>query len=218
MMKGSNLTLALGMLVAATATGCSGRLTFDPRVHDDAATLPSPQTTPDARPPEMPAPPPGKPDAGRPDAAPDPEPEPKPMARVDAGARVDAATRVDAAGRVDAAPAVAACPPGFDVLTEVFKKKCGLCHGASAPAKNVDLVTGGVGARMVNKPSSCDNKPLLSGALSGGKAGGILIEKLEGAVAGCGVQMPAGAPPLSETEMACVNDWAVQAINSALGR
>src|SRR5438045_1578450 len=56
---------------------------------------------------------------------------------------------VDDAGAPDTAPLQASCPAGFDVVTAVFKDKCGGCHGAAAPTKNLDLVTTGIGARTV---------------------------------------------------------------------
>jgi cytochrome c peroxidase len=115
-------------------------------------------------------------------------------------------------------PAVAACPPGTDVIKDIFTKSCGTCHGAAAPAQNLDLVSLGLGARMVNKPSTCLNRPLIDGMLEGESPTGLLFDKLSGSVTNCGVQMPAGAPALTPTEMACVKDWAVAAVNKALGR
>jgi hypothetical protein len=118
----------------------------------------------------------------------------------------------------DTAPAAPACPVGTDVLADIFKKSCGTCHGAAAPAKNLDLVSTGLAARLVGKPSSCKDRPLVDGMLAGEGPSGLLFDKLSGAVTDCGVQMPAGAAALSPTDMACVKDWAVQAINKMLGR
>jgi hypothetical protein len=71
---------------------------------------------------------------------------------------------------------------------------------------------------MLNKVSTCMNQPLIAGTLNGNAPTGLLFKKLAGNVTGCGVQMPAGAPPLTPVEMACVNDWAVAAINKAAGK
>jgi hypothetical protein len=101
------------------------------------------------------------------------------------------------------------------VLTTVFKNKCGGCHGAAAPTKNLDLVTAGLGARTVGVLSSCNNKPLISTTLVVGAAVGHLLDKLAGPVTGCGVQMPAGGTPLSSVEIACVQEWALQAVQNA---
>jgi hypothetical protein len=109
------------------------------------------------------------------------------------------------------------CPSGFNVLTAVFANKCGGCHGVSAPTKNLDLVSAGLGARMVNKTSTCKSEPLIARTLTGNKPTGLLFQKLAGDVSGCGVRMPAGAPALSAVEMACVSDWAVAAVNKANG-
>jgi hypothetical protein len=111
----------------------------------------------------------------------------------------------------------ASCPSGYDVLTSVFKNKCGTCHSAAAPTKNLDLVSAGLAARTVGVISSCSNKPYLSTTLIAGAPTGHLLDKLAGAVTACGVQMPAGGTPLSSTEMACVKDWALQAIQNSTG-
>jgi hypothetical protein len=37
--------------------------------------------------------------------------------------------------------------------------------------------------------------------------GGHFFDKLNGAVGGCGNQMPFGAPPLSAVEIKCLADW-----------
>jgi hypothetical protein len=117
----------------------------------------------------------------------------------------------------DGGAAAGACPAGVNVLTDIFATKCGGCHGAASPTKNLDLVSAGLGARMVNKTSTCKSQPLIAGTLTGTKPTGLLFQKLAGAVTGCGVQMPAGATPLSSAEIACVNDWAVAAIHKVTG-
>jgi hypothetical protein len=117
----------------------------------------------------------------------------------------------------DGGAAASACPAGVNVLTDIFAAKCGGCHGAASPTKNLDLVSAGLGARMVNKTSTCKSQPLIAGTLAGIQPTGLLFQKLAGAVTGCGVQMPAGATPLSSAEIACVNDWAVAAIHKVTG-
>ncbi|HXI58203.1 MAG TPA: hypothetical protein VNO55_19185 [Polyangia bacterium] len=117
----------------------------------------------------------------------------------------------------DGGAAESGCPAGVNVLTDIFAAKCGGCHGAASPTKNLDLVSAGLGARMVNKTSTCKSQPLISGTLAGTRPTGLLFQKLAGAVTGCGVQMPAGATPLSSAEIACVNDWAVAAIHKVTG-
>jgi hypothetical protein len=203
-MRGGSLGLLASAFVLAA---CSGRLQFDPRV--DAAQLPHPapqpvavdaQPAPDAAPPE--------PDAGAPDVLP-----PAPDAMPPADAIV-----ADVATPAETMPSAPVCPPGTNVLNDIFKKSCGSCHGAASPAKNLDLVTTGLEVRMVNKPSTCTDRPLIDGTLQGGSPSGLLFDKLSGAVTDCGVQMPAGAAALSPAEMACVKTWAADAINKMLGR
>ena len=120
----------------------------------------------------------------------------------------------DDAGASEVPPEVS-CPPGFDVLTAVFRDRCGGCHGAAAPTKNLDLVTAGIGVRTVGAISTCNNKPIISTTLMAGAPSGHLLDKLAGPVAGCGVQMPAGGTPLSSTELACVKEWALKAVQAA---
>ncbi|MEA2696374.1 MAG: hypothetical protein QOI66_645 [Myxococcales bacterium] len=117
----------------------------------------------------------------------------------------------------DGGTSASGCPAGVNVLTDIFAAKCGGCHGAASPTKNLDLVSAGLGARMVNKTSTCKSQPLIAGTLTGTQPSGLLFQKLAGAVTGCGVQMPAGATPLSSAEIACVNDWAVAAIHKVTG-
>jgi len=122
----------------------------------------------------------------------------------------------DDAGTPDAS-LQAPCPSGFDVVNTVFKSRCGGCYGAAAPTENLDLVTMGIGTRTVGATSTCNNKPLISTTLVNGQATGHLLDKLAGPVTGCGVQMPAGGTPLTSTEMACVQQWAVAAVQAVAG-
>ena len=77
-------------------------------------------------------------------------------------------------------------------------------------------VSTGLAARMVNKPSTCNNRSFLEGTLVGNKPSGHLLAKMLSDVAGCGVRMPPAAA-LSATELACVDEWAVQAIQKQTG-
>jgi hypothetical protein len=114
-----------------------------------------------------------------------------------------------AAPAPDAAPAKpSACPPGVEPLA-LLVAKCGNCHGEKMPAKNLDLVTAGVGARLVNVKSTCQDKPLL-GADAANPTGHFL-DKLVGPVPGCGAQMPFGTP-LTPAERDCLTEWSAAAI------
>jgi hypothetical protein len=124
----------------------------------------------------------------------------------------------DAGTSSDGTVAAVVCPTGYNIATALFTPKCAGCHSATSPTKNLDLATAGIAARMLNKVSTCMNQPLIAGTLIGNAPTGLLFKKLQGNVDGCGVQMPAGAAPLTAVEMACVNDWAVAAINKAAGK
>jgi hypothetical protein len=221
-MKGSRLTLLVGATVFVW--GCSGRLTFDPRAQQQqdggASPLPSPVTMPDARPAAeevgmAPVVTPQPPDAGM--VAPDTAPYPSPPDAMAPPQDSLGASNVPTPPLADAMPAAPACPAGTDVA-QIFKTACGLCHGASSPANNLDLVSPGLAARLINKAAQCNSRPLLS--TTGGTApAGVLLEKLAGPVSDCGVQMPpTGTFTLSASDMACVTAWAADAINKVAGR
>lgn len=121
------------------------------------------------------------------------------------------------ADAVAVTPPPSACPPGVDALA-LLANRCGNCHGSRSPAKDLDLVTAGAGARLVGIKSSCASRPLLDppseGAL-GGAATGHFIDKLDGPVAGCGAQMPYGTPALTPGERDCLVEWSTQAVARA---
>ena len=103
-----------------------------------------------------------------------------------------------------------ACPNGVDALT-ILVQKCGSCHGARTPTKGLDLASAGVVGRLVGVKSACNGRPFLD-PLAPSSGSSYFIEKLDGAVAGCGVQMPFGAPALNRDERACLQEWADRAI------
>jgi hypothetical protein len=108
----------------------------------------------------------------------------------------------------DAAPP-SACAPGPDALM-LLSMKCGGCHNPMNPAKGLDLRTMGLAVRVVDVPSSCQGRPLVTMGPAG--PSGHLLDKLEGPVPGCGNQMPFGGPVLTAQEKACLREWAGQAI------
>jgi hypothetical protein len=112
------------------------------------------------------------------------------------------------------APVASPCPEGTDALA-LLAARCGDCHGATDRAKGLDLASPGVAARLVGVKSTCGGKPLLDPAGPG--TTGLLLEKLQGPVAGCGQQMPYGMPPLPAAERACLIEWAERAIARVRG-
>ena len=115
------------------------------------------------------------------------------------------------AGRPGDAQAAAMPPPGgvpcyapAEVQSRILTPKCALCHGVSMPAGGLDLVTPGSKARILNAPAKgCPGKTLATPAGTG-----HFFDKLGGAIAGCGSQMPfGGIAPLNAAEIQCLRDW-----------
>jgi hypothetical protein len=116
----------------------------------------------------------------------------------------------DARPGAPATPPASACPAGLDALS-ILVQRCGSCHGARTPTKGLDVASAGVVARLVGVKSACNGRPFLDPAAPS-SASSYFIQKLDGAVAGCGVQMPFGAPALNRDERACLEEWADSAI------
>jgi len=75
----------------------------------------------------------------------------------------------------------------------------GGCHGASQPAGNLDLQSPGVGRRLVNVKSACQDKLLV------GPSGSYFLEKLDARPA-CGTQMPISGP-LKASDIRCLEQY-----------
>jgi hypothetical protein len=112
-------------------------------------------------------------------------------------------------------PPVAGCAPGLDGLT-ILVQRCGTCHGERTPTKGLDLVSPGVGKRLVNVRSGCMNLPHLPS--TGSAEDSYFIKKLDGPVAGCGERMPFSAAPLTPEERSCLVDWSEKAMARESGR
>jgi hypothetical protein len=152
-----------------------------------AAPTPAPAPTPTPAPAPVVCPPAATADAGGPAPTPTPTPTPAP----DGGAPGPVATPL--------------CATAAEISAKILTPKCGSCHGKASPAAGLDLVTAGVKARLLNVAArGCAGKVLIVAAPA---VGGHFFDKLNGAVGGCGNQMPFGAPPLSATEIKCLADW-----------
>jgi hypothetical protein len=211
-------SLARAGLVALALAGCAGQLELPPEAYQVSAQsggggAGGGLTPSNLQPTVVPAPAPSKDDAGA---------GPAPTGAGTAGpAGLDAsAPQADVAVMAEAAPAApapdaapakpSACPPGVEPLA-LLVAKCGNCHGEKMAAKNLDLVTAGVGARLVNVKSTCQDKPLLAAGAQAASPTGHFLDKLAGPVAGCGAQMPFG-PPLTPAELECLTEWSAAAI------
>ena len=149
-----------------------------------------------------------------------PPPPPPPQAPDAAPMMVDAQVVLPPMPDAGAAPvdgAVASAPDGpirseswcaieTEVVARIFQPKCGACHGNSTRAGDLDLTSPDVRARLVDVPSAaCRDQRLV---VTTPQVGGHLFLKLENAVNGCGVRMPAGGLPwLTATEVQCLKDW-----------
>lgn len=106
------------------------------------------------------------------------------------------------------------CPPGFNVETEIFQKTCNdkLCHASADPAGELDLESPNPASRLVNVPSS---NALCLGTLRldpNNVDNSLLMQKLLLSKPGCGDRMPLEPnEPLSDSQIECVRQWAIDA-------
>ncbi len=118
------------------------------------------------------------------------------------GARADAmdAGDDDAGDDDGASPACSAIPT-------LLKTSCGQagCHGMTAPAGGLDLVSSGLAARLNGKVSnaSCSGGKLIDVAAP---ERSLIYTQLAPAP-NCGLAMPLGQPALSDEQKACVLAW-----------
>jgi len=110
------------------------------------------------------------------------------------------------AGELDHPERFADCPPGY--VEQLFQESCGgagACHDDSEPEANLDLVSPGVGDRLLGIPSvqtECGDVPMID------PAGGdhLLLQKLRDAPP-CGARMPFGKAKLDAADVECVRRW-----------
>jgi hypothetical protein len=218
---------AASVLAGATLLACTGVLDYEPGAYFGGATITDagavgstginsgsdgPWASGGDGAPGVPAPADDRPPGSRPDAAPGWEGR-------DTAAPWDAAPPPPDA--MAAAPDLMQPPPpappdaaaasctSAEALA-LLNSRCGGCHNPSSAAKGLDLRSTGLAARVVGVASTCQGRPLL--VAGPGSPTGHLLDKLDGAIPGCGNQMPFGMPALSPTEKTCVRDWAAQAI------
>ncbi len=90
----------------------------------------------------------------------------------------------------------------------VLATKCATsgCHEATTlPAGDLDLASPGLDARLVGRPANgCGAQVLVK---PGDPDGSYLVRKVVDTKPACGSRMPVGAPPLSDSEVACLRAW-----------
>jgi hypothetical protein len=89
------------------------------------------------------------------------------------------------------------CPKAPAMLAS----RCGACHSGSEGEGSLDLESPHLEARVVGKPAEC------GGVLADPKSPkeSALYRKIAGK--DCGARMPKSGPPLSNSEIACVEAW-----------
>jgi hypothetical protein len=121
-----------------------------------------------------------------------------------------------AANPTGGAPAVPECSTPASILANILTPQCGGCHGAMAPKGQLDLVSPGAKARLLNiasKGMNCGGKPLI---VDSPAVGGVLFDKLAGKPpAGCGMPMPFMKPALTPEQIVCLKDWIKPGAGSA---
>jgi hypothetical protein len=96
----------------------------------------------------------------------------------------------------------------LDVPTTLLGAKCATgagCHVAEAPGGDLDLVSPGLAARLVDVPASstCGGTLLVD---SSDPEASLLYQKVLDS-APCGSRMPLGGAPLVDVERACLLEW-----------
>ncbi len=102
-------------------------------------------------------------------------------------------------------------PADFGVCNErrvelIIGERCAGCHGPSEPEAELDLVSPGVAARLVDVMSGnlpCAGRPRIDG---GGGTYHLLFDKLR-PLPGCGARMPKDGPYLSPEDTDCMGRW-----------
>jgi hypothetical protein len=115
--------------------------------------------------------------------------------------RLENPARFEAALQSDAGPASDA-GTACNVEGDLFIHSCGAgCHEPPSPQQGLDLVTAGVGTRLLSSASHCNGLPFISASNS------YLVEKV-GPTPPCGQTMPYGGAPLSAQDLACLEAYA----------
>jgi hypothetical protein len=97
------------------------------------------------------------------------------------------------------------CDPAIDVQRDIVQPRCGSCHGALAPAGNLDMVSPEIGERLYGvAASTCKDQVLVDVQ---NVFWGFLFEKVASDDPTCGTQMPMGEPALTQAELDCLHLW-----------
>jgi hypothetical protein len=210
------------LLAMLLGVACSGQLPYPVEAYQTGSTNPPVQIDAGAPPPQADAAPVAMmPDAApvvTPDAAPVVTPDAAPPASKDAPVSADAPVAgpdASSGGSEGGPPLLASCSTGQDAIA-LISSRCGACHNAKNPLKNLDLVSPGVGQRILGVKAVCPGHVLLAGTAD--MPTGVFLDKLLGPVADCGERMPYGTPAFTDAEVSCVTAWAGQVVATGAGR
>jgi hypothetical protein len=100
-----------------------------------------------------------------------------------------------------------ACEPTAASMQRMFAARCADsgCHGARMPIVDLDLVSPGLEARLVNVPARGCRPDVL--VVPGSPERSLLVTKVSEAQPECGLRMPVAPPHLPSAEVDCLRRW-----------
>jgi hypothetical protein len=115
-------------------------------------------------------------------------------------------------------PADSGSPSSCDLTgaEAVFTAKCtgSGCHNATDKTSGLDLTAGSdlptrlLGVKPMSISFFCASSAMPYLMAHTTPASGLLLDKISKAMPSCGARMPFALPPLSNTEIACIQSWA----------
>jgi hypothetical protein len=108
------------------------------------------------------------------------------------------------------------CPSTTEALqTQILQPSCGTtgCHGSSAPAMGLDLVSAGLESRLVDVSSNGCGQILVT---PGDPGSSYLVQKLTQSAPTCGDPMPLGGQRLPQQQLSCIDAW-ITSMRSFMG-
>jgi hypothetical protein len=107
---------------------------------------------------------------------------------------------------------------GVEVLFGLKNCTLGGCHDSSGSSAGLNLTADGLPGRLLGQSPRANAGLVTSSCAGMGKvylnpgsnpATGLLIDKLTPSFGGCGMRMPSGGSPLTDSQMDCVRSWAL---------
>jgi hypothetical protein len=107
---------------------------------------------------------------------------------------------------------------GVEALFGLKNCTLGGCHDSSGSSAGLNLTADGLPGRLLGQSPKANMGLVVSSCAGMGKvylnpgsnpATGLLIDKLTPTFGGCGMRMPSGGSPLTDSQMECVRSWAL---------